>query len=444
MGAPLGYQHAVAVLRSALTFGIHPSLDGIRALAGHLGAPQGAFASVQVTGTNGKTSVTRITAALLEAHGMSAGAFVSPDLGSYTDRMEIGGRPVSEDRFAAAVEAAVAAAHIAADHGYAGPVTEFELLTAAALWLFRDAGCSHAVLEVGMGGRWDATSVVSPVVSVITGVGLDHTEHLGDTREAIAFDKAHIIKPGSVAILGPGTAGVEDVFISRAEATGCPLWSVRSVGSSTPSAEELTVRVRVESTSSTPGGQTHFRVRGIHGTYDALAICAPAYQATNVATAIAALEATLGHALSPEKVRTAVAGLGFPGRFEVLSRTPLVIADGSHNPEAAAVLATAVREQMAGPAPRVLLGVLAEKDARGIIEALAGAVGEWFVTAPDSPRALGVDELAALVEATIGVVPGRYAGVSDALDALVIPGARPLLVTGSLTMAGEARRLLLR
>lgn len=440
MGAPIGYERAAAALRAALTFGIHPSLEGIQALASELGSPHDSYASIQVTGTNGKTSVTRITAALLEAHGLHTGVFVSPDLGHYTERIEVDGRLVSDEMFATAVETALAAAEAARAHGSADPVTEFELLTAAALWLFRDAGCSHAVLEVGMGGRWDATSVVSPVVSVITGVGLDHTEHLGDTREAIAFDKAHVIKPGSVAILGPGTAGVEDVFNNRAEATGCPLWAVRADADLSPCAEDRTVRVSVESAAAAPGGVSRFAVRGMHTVYDDLEVHAPAYQASNVATAIAAAEAALGQALRPDQVRTAVAGIGFPGRFEILSHDPLVIADGSHNPEAAAVLAEAVAEQMGGERPQVLLGVLVEKDARGIIEALAGVAGGWAVTAPDSPRAMGVEALASLVEEATGVDPARYASVSEALAALMAPGAHPLVVTGSLTVAGEARR----
>lgn len=440
MGAPFGYEQAAAALRAALTFGIHPSLEGIRALAIELGSPHDSYASIQVTGTNGKTSVTRITAALLEVHGLHTGAFVSPDLGHYTERIEIDGRPVPDGSFATAVGAALAAAEAARAHGYADPVTEFELLTASALWLFRDSGCSHAVLEVGMGGRWDATSVVSPVVSVITGVGLDHTEHLGDTREAIAFDKAHIIKPGAVAIIGPGTVGVEDVFAARARATGCPLWAVRADADPSPCSETRTVRVSVASAAAAPGGVSRFAVRGMHAAYDDLEVCAPAYQAANVATAIAAAEAALGQALRPDQLRTAVAGIGFPGRFEILSRDPLLIADGSHNPEAAAVLAEAITEQMGEERPRVLLGVLAEKDARGIVEALAGVAGGWAVTAPDSPRAMGVEALALLVEEATGEIPVRYANVCDALGALAVPGTGPLLVTGSLTMAGEARR----
>ncbi len=193
------YEEAVGTLAAALRFGINPSLEGIRALTSALGSPQHAYRAVQVTGTNGKTSVVRMTGALLAAHGLRTGVYTSPHLVSYTERIEIGGVPVSEAAFAEAVVAAARAAGAVASSrpdGESGvppsEFTEFELLTAAALSLFRAENVDWACLEVGMGGRWDATSVVDPSVSVVTGVALDHTDRLGTTREPIGADMAYV------------------------------------------------------------------------------------------------------------------------------------------------------------------------------------------------------------------------------------------------------------
>lgn len=432
------YRAAVASLSSALTFGIHPSLDGIKAIVAALGNPQDTFASVQVTGTNGKSSTTRLATALLRAHGMRTGCYTSPHLIEYTERMEIDGEPISPAAFAHAVSAAVAASARAA----AG-ATEFELLTAAALWAFREARVDVAVLEVGMGGRWDATSVVAPAVSVITGVSLDHTAHLGATREAIAADKAYIIKPASAPVLGPGTEGVERIFIERAEHLDTHPRAVREFGAASPLAEEMTVRYLVVERPDRVGGVTRMDVRGLHGMYEELAVVAPTYQAANVAMAIAAAEAALGRALDPGATRAALAVMTFPARFEVFAGDPLVVLDGSHNPEAARVLAHAIAEEFGETRPRVLLGVLADKDAAGIVSALAPVAGEWAVTTPDSPRALGADALAAVVSEVTGQDAGRYPDVASALETLVRRGAGPLVIAGSLMTAGEARRWLL-
>ena len=177
------------------------------ALCSALGNPQDAFESVQITGTNGKSSTARVTAALLQAEEVATGLYTSPELERYPERIEIGGEVVSDGDFALALGAALAAARaLRGDDavGTEGGFTEFELLTAAALWLFRERGVEVAVLEVGLGGRWDATSVVSPSVAAITGVGLDHTAILGDTLEAIAAEKAAIIRTGYGADAGTG------------------------------------------------------------------------------------------------------------------------------------------------------------------------------------------------------------------------------------------------
>jgi len=445
---PMTYHEALAALRRALVFGINPSLDGITELTAALGRPQDAFASVQITGTNGKSSTARITAALLEAEGLRTGLYTSPELERYPERIELETRVASDADFALALSAALDAAgrlRGSASLGTDAGFTEFELLTAAALWLFRERGVELAVLEVGLGGRWDATSVVAPSVAVITGVGLDHTGILGDTLEAIAAEKAAIIRPATAPVLGPGTAGVERVFLDRAESLGTHARAVREQGAPTPVAEALTVRYRVAQRPTRPGGLTTVDVTGIHAEYPDLALVGPAYQAANVATAVAAAEAALGRALGPARAQAALASLTIPGRFELMRAEPPVIIDASHNPQAAAVLADAIRDAWPDPAlrPLVLLGIFADKDAVGIVEALTPVAADFAVTQSSSPRALAAGELAQLVERMSGnrpVVVGT--SVDEALAALLPVAQHGLIVTGSITTAGEARGIL--
>lgn len=444
---PLGaltYAEALGLLESALTFGINPSLDGIRALTVALGMPQDAFCSMQVTGTNGKTSVARIASALLSAHGQRTGTYTSPHLVSYTERMSVNGAPVAEDDLAAALSAvaAVVGDAIACNAETLGVTpaslglanTEFELLTAAALWFFRERECDWACLEVGMGGRWDATSVVSPKVAVVTGVGLDHTDRLGVTREEIATDKAHVIKSGSVAVLGPGCEGVESVFSARVAETGA---RVVRVGLA-----DEDVAWRVTAVPDRPGGQTRMDVYGVYATYDTLLAVAPSYQAPNVATAIAAVEAALGRALEPDTVRAVLEGLTFPGRFELLSAEPPLVVDGAHNPQAAGVLASAISEAFGERKPVAVLGILRDKDAEGIVRALAPVVSAFVCTRNDSPRSLSPEELAEIVRRTTNrrlFTEERIEGALRVAEALAREAETGVVVTGSLYTVGEVR-----
>lgn len=443
------YADAVAALEGAVRFGIHPSLAGVRALTDALGRPQDAFASVQVTGTNGKSSVTRLTAALLAEEGLVTGTYTSPHLERYTERIEIAGEPCSEADFALAVAAALDAESRVreggdAEAGERPAFTEFELLTAGALWLMREREVDVACLEVGMGGRWDATSVVEPAVAVITGVGLDHTERLGSTVDAIAHDKAHIIKPGASVVLGPGTLGTASHFLERSAAFGLHPRFVADADGESAVAEDLTVRFSVRARPDAPGGRLELDVRGIHGVYPGLVVRAPSYQAANVATAIAAAECALGRALSLERVAGALAAMTFPGRFELVATAPAVVLDGAHNPQAAGVLADAVLEAWPDPfaRPWCVLGVLSDKDAAGIVEALEPVVDRFVATSPDTARALPAADLAAIVLRATGVSPEVRPRVADALAyARAHAGEAGVLVTGSLYTAGEARGL---
>ncbi len=398
------YDDAVATLEGALKFGMNPSLEPIRAMCAAMGNPQKRYRCVQVAGTNGKSSTTRMIAALLHAQGLRVGLYVSPHLVKYPERIEIDGRVVNDESFARGIKAALdaaARAHVEA--------TEFELLTAAALWLFAQEGADWAVLECGLGGRWDATSVVDPQVAVITGVALEHTAILGDTVEKIAAEKAPIIKPGCKAVFAHDLAARE-VFEQQAQQV-CAPYENANLEAITPFEGELA--------------------------------SLPAYQRSNLATALAAVTAALGHAPSPESVRMALSGLIIPGRFEILRHDPLVIVDAAHNPQSAHMLAGELQclfERARGfdspPRPALLLGVLDDKDARGIIRELCPLFSRIVVTASSSPRSIPAVELAALVEEECGMRPEIATSISEARELL---RHEPVIATGSITVAGEVK-----
>ena len=294
------YDDAVATLEGALKFGMNPSLEPIAAMCAAMDEPQKRYRCIQIAGTNGKSSTTRMIAALLHAQGLRVGLYVSPHLVKYPERIEIDGHVVNDEAFARGIEAALDAAARAGVQA-----TEFELLTAAALWLFAQEGVDWAVLECGLGGRWDATSVVNPQVAVITGVALEHTAILGDTIEKIAGEKAAIIKPGCKAVFAHDLAARE-VFERRAQDVGVPY--------------------------------SYAKLDATRALDDELAYM-PVYQRSNLATALAAVAAALGHAPSMASVRAALNELVIPGRFEVLCCNPLVIIDAAHNPQSAHALA---------------------------------------------------------------------------------------------------------
>ncbi len=393
------YDEAVATLEGALKFGMNPSLEPIAAMCAAMGEPQKRYRCIQVAGTNGKSSTTRMIAALLRAQGLRVGLYVSPHLVKYPERIEIDGRIVSDEAFAHGIEAALDAAARAGVQA-----TEFELLTAAALWLFAQEGVDWAVLECGLGGRWDATSVVNPQVAVITGVALEHIAILGDTIEKIAGEKAAIIKPGSRAVFAHDLAARE-VFEQQAQDVEAP-YSYADPDATGPFDNELALM--------------------------------PVYQRSNLATALAVVEAALGHAPSGASVRAALDELVIPGRFEVLRRDPLVIIDAAHNPQSAHALAGELRRRIgdAWPISTLLIGVLDDKDARGIVRELCPLFSRIVVTASSSPRAIPADELATIVEDECGVRPELARSIGEAHELLI---NEPVLATGSITVAGEVK-----
>lgn len=425
--APSGSPFA-EFLDARANFGITPSLAGIRALAQVLGNPQEHFRAIQVTGTNGKSSVTRMVAALLQAHAFSTGAYLSPDLNSYTERFLIDGAEISRELFEAVGQTVMDSISKVEDAaGGADPraVTQFEALTAAALETFTRQEVDTAVLEVGMGGRWDATSVCRPEVAVITNVTLDHAEWLGPELTDIAAEKAHVVKKGTVGVVGETDPALLEIFKARAEEVGGRLLLCGSDFSS----RHLTDGWEF----STP-----------LSTYSAIAIGPKGqWQPRNALLATVAAEAYAGRPLDAEAVREALSNVVCPGRAEFFPGRPDFVFDGAHNLAGIRALVEHLRQAYRDREPVFIVSILKDKAAAQMIEEL-GRAGRLVVVAVDNPRRLTAGELGALAE-ECGFHAVLAASVEQAIDeARAASGAGGLVVvTGSLYLVGEARGLFL-
>ncbi|MDP2299764.1 MAG: cyanophycin synthetase, partial [Actinomycetota bacterium] len=283
-----------------------------------------------------------------------------------------------------------------------------------------------------MGGRWDSTSISVPEVSVVTSVGLDHVDYLGPTLERIAWDKAHIIRHGGLAVLGPGTEETDEVFAERARHVGARLVRVRE------DAADADVSFTVVRHMQTPDGVTEIETSVLGETYGPLSVNGPAYQAANAACALSAVRLALGGPLDARATRSALGGLRIAGRFEVLAREPWVIADVAHNAGGARVLAEAVARAFGRRPVTVVIGMLTDKDAAAVVSVLAPVAAHFVVTAPDSPRALDARVLAEVVEDVTGTGPVVCPDVAGAVAAACESGS-PVLVTGSVVTVAAAR-----
>jgi dihydrofolate synthase/folylpolyglutamate synthase len=424
---------------------IAPTLDRVAALVDLLGDPQRAYPVVHVAGTNGKTSVSRMIDALLTETGLRTGRYLSPHLQRATERISLDGKPIPVARYAEVFrEIEPYVAMVDAAQGDGPRLSKFEVLTAMAFAAFADAPVEVAVVEVGLGGRWDATNVANGTVSVVTPIGIDHVEYLGEEIEGIAAEKAGIIKPGSIAVLAAQDARVAAVLATRCVELGV---TVARQGL------EFGVLRRTRAV----GGQL-LRLQGLGGAYDEVFLpMHGAHQADNAAVALAAAEALIGagagRPLDAEAVRAAFGGVSVPGRLERVRNAPTVLVDAAHNPHGARALAATVAEEFAFRRLVGVVGVLREKDARGLLTELEPVLHEVVVTAPSSPRALVADELAAIAVEVFGAdrvtVETR---LDDAVEqALRLAeeddhdqpgsGVGGVLVAGSVVLAGEARAL---
>lgn len=428
---------------------ISPTLDRIAALANLLGDPQRAFPVVHVTGTNGKTSTTRMIETLLRERGLRTGRFTSPHLVSMRERICVDGEPVSAERFIELYEE-IAPYVALVDSQQPAPLSFFEILTGMMFAAFADAPVDVAVIEVGLGGRWDATNVADGAVAVITPVALDHMQWLGNTIEEIATEKAGIIKPGAVAVLAQQEAAAAEVLLGRAALVGASV--AREGFEFGVLARELAL-----------GGQ-QLVLQGLRGIYaDIYLPLFGAHQASNAACALAAVEAFAGvgespatseAGLDPDLVRVGFAKASSPGRLDILRRSPTVIADAAHNPAGMAATAQALTESFDFEAVIGVVAVLADKDVVGVLDELEPALAEIVVTANSSPRAMPVDELAELAREVFGEdrvhVAGRLDEAIDLAVSLVDEadavdgglGTSAVLVTGAVVTAGDAQLLL--
>ena len=395
-------------------------LDRMRRVVELMGDPQRAYPVVHLTGTNGKGSTARMITALLVARGLSVGTYTSPDLERVNERLAWNDEPIGDEELAQALQSLAQL-----ETGLAEPPTRFEILTAAAFGWFADIAVDVAVVEVGLGGRWDATNVADAQVAVLTNVSLDHQEVLGPTRADIAEEKAGIVKPGSTLVLGetdphlvPCFRAVESAAVwQRDEDFGC----VRN---------QLAL-----------GGRL-LELRTPDASYDDLLLPAHgAHQGDNAAVAVAAAEAFFRAPTEREVVDEAFASVRLPGRLEVVGRKPVVVLDGAHNPAGARALAAALDEAFETSSRVLVVGLLRGRDPREMLVALDAARARLVVACPPpSPRALPPEELTAAAR-DLGIAAEVAGSVADAVARArkLAEPSEMVLITGSLYVVGTAR-----
>ena len=426
---------------------MRPRLEPMQLIMEVLGEPQRAAPVIHVGGTNGKTSTARMIEAGLLAHDLRVGRYSSPHMGSVTERIAVDGKPVADETFVRIWDEI--RPHIGlVDQQLAErdekPLTLFELLTVLAIAIFADEPVDVMVLEVGLGGSWDATNVADAAVQVIGPISLDHTELLGETIDEIAEEKAGTIKPGGFLISAAQERDAADVLLEAAQAAAVPF---RFEG----------VEFGVESRFPAVGGQ-QVTIQGLAGRYpDLLLPLLGAHQAENFALAVAALEAFIGGGeseLNIENLRTACEHITSPGRLETLRASPAIIADAAHNPAGIEASALAVKESFEFTTMVLVVGVLEEKDARRMLQVLfdhyGDLAGEICLTRSTSERAIPSAELAELA-LDAGFRDEQIHTTEQLDEAIAWSVARidqqqaaetgGILITGSITVVAEARAL---
>jgi dihydrofolate synthase/folylpolyglutamate synthase len=389
-------------------FGMHFGLDRMRRLLNVLGLPQVSYPTIHVVGTNGKSSTTRMIAALLEREGVASGCYTSPHLLSYRERIQVREREIAAGRFAAAIAHTLRAAELvdrtAPEAG--DVVTQFELLTATALCEFETAGVDVAVIEAGLGGRYDATNVVDSRVVVLTNVGLEHTRYLGPTVSHIAREKLDVVRPGATLVLG---AGLDPDALELARETAAARGATLIAA-----ADDVAVELRA-------GG---------------------GYQRRNFAAATAATAAFLGREVDPRRAAEVAAALVVPGRFEVLDGAPVTLLDVAHNDGGIEALTQSLPAFAAGRRLVAVVSILDDKDAGGMLARLLATCDAVVCTACTSPRALPAATLASLAGqiggAAATVVPEAHAALARARELAGEDGV--VLATGSIYLISDLLR----
>lgn len=419
---------------------IDPTLDRIAALTDALGSPQFSYPTIHIGGTNGKTSTSRMIDSLMTKLDYRTGRFTSPHLDSILERISIKGEPISPEGFVATYND-IALYLDLIDSRQPNPLSYFEVLTAMAFVAFAEFPVDIGIIEVGMGGEWDSTNVLSPSVSVITPIGMDHAAYLGNTVEEIAKTKAGIIKPESHVVLAAQEPSVAKILLERvAEKSAIPYREGIEFG--------------VTKRDIAVGGQL-ITFAGIHGEYkDIFLPLYGSHQASNAAVSLATVEAFVGQKLSNELVSGAFASVTSPGRFEILHRDPTVIVDAAHNPHGAKALAKTISNEFDFQSIFGVVAILGDKDVVGILRELEPVVSRIVVTENTSERALPKEELFKIAQSIFGI--DRTFMEADLQSAItysmeqatllnqVSDGSNAVLITGSVVTVGEAKRIVKR
>ena len=424
---------------------LEPSLSRIASITTLLGDPQGAYPVVHVTGTNGKTSTARMIEILLRSYGLRTGLFTSPHLVDPRERICLDGAPVSKERFLDVWRDLSPYVDLVDLNSQAdgGPrMSFFEVMTAMAFATFADAPVDVAVIEVGMGGSWDATNVAHGQVAVITPISLDHQQYLGDSIAEIASEKAGIIKPGSYAVIAQQEQEADEVIDERIEEVGA-----------------IAIREGVDfglmDRAIAVGGQM-LSLQGIGGRIDEVFLpLFGEHQARNAALALAAVEAFMGAGKPPvddDVIRAGFDQASSPGRLEIVRRSPTVVIDAAHNVAGAQALAQALEDSFEFATLIGVIGVLSDKDPLGFLIAMEPILATVIVTEPSSPRAMPAEKLFELAVGVFGEDRVElHRSVADAIDQAVTLteadteyGGGGVLVTGSIVLVGEVTQMMQR
>ena len=429
----MNYDQAVAYLDRHIELGWKPGLERIGRLVEIMGSPHLRYPVIHVAGTNGKTTVTRAAASIVNSLGLKAGTYTSPHLQRVEERFAVAGEVASPEQFAQAVEdVAPFVDLLEAELGERA--TYFELTSAAAFAFFANEAVDIGVVEVGMGGRLDATNVLDSEVAVLAGVSVDHAEYLGHTLEEIAGEKLAILKKDGTLVTGRLPQEVTRVAQRRADRVGAIR---RTLGRD----------FRIEDLRMSVGGWA-MDLDGIYAFYEDLHVPLHGrHQAANAAVAVAAVEGLLGRSLPEDAVREGLAELRVPARIEVVSRSPLVVIDGAHNPEACEALACTLREELPPVAWTLVIGAFRDKDIDAMLLPFSGLVSKVIATAVDHERATDPDGIVAAIDR---ILPGVPVASVDRVDGALELAMKwtgedeAIVVAGSLYVAGEARSCLVQ
>jgi len=436
------YQEVIAALDGRGFTRMAFDMQKIRDLMDVLGSPQRAYPSIHLTGTNGKTSTARMIDGLLRAHGLHTGRYTSPHLETIRERISLDGESISEERLTAIYDEIAPLAELI-DQRSAEPLTYFDMTTAMAYAAFADAPVDIAVVEVGLGGEEDATNVIEAGVCVITPIGLDHTEWLGDTIEDIAWAKAGIIHKGATVVTAVQTDEAMRPLLERCVEMNATL--AREGGEFGVLHRDIAV-----------GGQM-LTLQGLGGVYEEVFLpLFGAHQAQNAAMALAAVEAFLGAGKDKQLeiglVREGFASVDSPGRLERVRSAPTILLDGAHNPHGMAATVSALEEEFSFRHLVAVVAVLGDKDASGLLDLLEPIAARIVVTRNSSPRTMPLEELAQVANGIFGEDRVTVAQtMPDAIEEAVVLAESDtdgelsgvgVLVTGSIVTVADARKLL--